>query len=41
MRLQGVAMAQAAEDRLQTQRERERTAAARAARMSLYRQGFE
>lgn len=41
MRLQGLAMAQAAEDRLQAQRERERMAAARDARMALYRQGFQ
>jgi type IV secretion system protein VirB5 len=41
MRLQGLAMAQAAEDRLETQRERERMAAARQARMSAYRQGFQ
>jgi len=41
MRLQGLAMAQAAEDRLQAQRERERMAAAREARMALYRQGFQ
>lgn len=41
MRLQGLAMAQAAEDRLQTQREKERMAAAREARMTAYRQGFQ
>ena len=41
MRLQGVAMAQAAEDRLAAQRERERIAAARDARMAGYRQGFQ
>lgn len=41
MRLQGLAMAQAAEDRLETQRQRERMAAAREARMALYRQGFQ
>ena len=41
MRLQGLAMAQAAEDRLQAQRERERMMAAREARMALYRQGFQ
>jgi type IV secretion system protein VirB5 len=40
MRLQGLAMAQAAEDRLQAQRERERAAAARDERMALYRAGF-
>ncbi|HEX7887032.1 MAG TPA: type IV secretion system protein [Phenylobacterium sp.] len=41
MRLQGLAMAQAAEDRLQAQRERERMAATREARLALYRQGFQ
>jgi type IV secretion system protein VirB5 len=41
MRLQGIAMAQAAEDRLQAQRERERMLAAREARMAAYRQGFQ
>lgn len=41
MRLQGLAMAQAAEDRLQRQRELERAAAARQARMSAYRAGFQ
>ncbi|MGE5564982.1 MAG: type IV secretion system protein [Parcubacteria group bacterium] len=41
MRLQGIAMAQAAEERLQAQRERERMAAAREARMATYRQGFQ
>jgi len=40
MRLQGLAMAQAAEDRLQAQRERERMMAAREARMAAYRRGF-
>lgn len=40
MRLQGLAMAQDAEDRLQAQRERERMAAAREQRMALYRAGF-
>lgn len=40
VRLQGLAMAQAAQDRLALQRERERAAAARKARMDLYRQGF-
>jgi type IV secretion system protein VirB5 len=41
MRLQGLAMAQAAEDRLQVQRDRERAAAADAARLALYRSGFQ
>ncbi|HEY0437574.1 MAG TPA: type IV secretion system protein [Phenylobacterium sp.] len=41
MRLQGLAMAQAAEDRLQAQRDRERAAAARDARMTVYRQAFQ
>ncbi|HEX5775441.1 MAG TPA: type IV secretion system protein [Caulobacteraceae bacterium] len=41
MRLQGIAMAQAAEERLQAQRERERMAAARQARMATCRQGFQ
>jgi type IV secretion system protein VirB5 len=41
MRLQGLAMAQAAEDRVQTQRDRERAAAARDARMALFRQAFQ
>jgi type IV secretion system protein VirB5 len=41
MRLQGIAMAQAAEDRLQAQRERERMLAARDARMAAYKQGFQ
>jgi type IV secretion system protein VirB5 len=41
MRLQGLAMAQAAEDRLQTQRDQERARAASAARMALYRGSFE
>jgi type IV secretion system protein VirB5 len=40
VRLQGLAMAQDAEDRLQAQRERERAAAARQSRIDLYRQGF-
>lgn len=40
MRLQGLAMAQAAEDRLQAQRERERMMAERAARMAAYKRGF-
>lgn len=41
MRLQGLAMAQTAEDRLQAQRDRERMAAARDARMAVYKQGFQ
>lgn len=41
MRLQGLAMAQAAEARLQTQRDRERSAAAREARMAAYKRGFQ
>jgi type IV secretion system protein VirB5 len=41
MRLQGLSMAQAAEDRMQTQRERERAAAARDARMALFQQAFQ
>jgi type IV secretion system protein VirB5 len=41
MRLQGLAMAQAAEDRLQAQRDRERAAADRQARMALYRRAFQ
>jgi type IV secretion system protein VirB5 len=41
MRLQGLAMTQAAEDRLQAQRDRERAAAARDARMALFRQSFQ
>lgn len=41
MRLQGIAMAQAAEDRVQTQRDRERMLAARDARMAAYKQGFQ
>lgn len=41
MRLQGLAMIQAAQDRQQVQRERERAATARAARMAFYRRGFE
>lgn len=41
MRLQGIAMAQAAEDRLQAQRDRERMLAAREARMATYRRGFQ
>jgi type IV secretion system protein VirB5 len=41
MNLQGVAMAQAAEDRLQQQRDRERMEADRDARMALYRAQFQ
>jgi type IV secretion system protein VirB5 len=41
MRLQGLAMSQTAEDRLQAQRDRERLAAANAARLALYRSGFQ
>jgi type IV secretion system protein VirB5 len=41
MRLQGLAMAQDAEDRLEAQRQRERAAAARDARMAAYKQGFQ
>lgn len=41
MRLQGLAMTQAAEDRLQAQKDRERVAAANAARLALYQQGFQ
>jgi type IV secretion system protein VirB5 len=41
MRLQGLAMAQTAEDRLQDQQDRERAAAARAARLATYRQAFQ
>ena len=41
MRLQGIAMAQAAEARLQAQRDRERAAAAADARIALFRRGFE
>ncbi len=41
MRLQGLAMAQAAEDRLQRHRELERAKAESAARMALYRSSFE
>lgn len=41
MRLQGLAMAQAAEERLQRQRDYERMEAARAARMAMFRRGFE
>lgn len=41
MRLQGLAMAQAAEARLQAQRERERAAAAIDARMQIFKAGFQ
>jgi type IV secretion system protein VirB5 len=41
MRLQGIAMAQAAEGRLQAQRERERAAAAAESRMQLFKSGFQ
>lgn len=41
MRLQGLAMAQDAETRLQLQRDRERAAAARDARVARYRGGFQ
>ncbi|WP_372784661.1 type IV secretion system protein [Phenylobacterium sp.] len=41
MRLQGLAMAQAAEERLQSQRDRERAAAASDARLQLFRSGFQ
>ncbi len=41
MRLQGLAMAQAAEERIQAQRDRERLAAADAQRLALYRSGFQ
>ena len=41
MRLQGLAMAQAAQDRLQAQRDRERMMAARDARMATYQQAFQ
>ena len=41
IRLQGLTMAQEAEVRLQAQRERERSAAAREARMQRYRRGFQ
>jgi type IV secretion system protein VirB5 len=40
-RLQGLAMAQAAEERLARQRERERIAAENAARLKLYQEGFQ
>ena len=41
MRLQGLAMAQDAEDRLQAQRDRERARAEAAARLSLFRRAFQ
>ncbi|MDP3749296.1 MAG: type IV secretion system protein [Phenylobacterium sp.] len=41
MRLQGVAMMQASEARLERQRERERIEAARVERMAMFRRGFE
>jgi type IV secretion system protein VirB5 len=41
MRLQGLAMTQLADDRLQAQRDRERAAAARDARIALYQQAFQ
>lgn len=41
MRLQGVAMMQASEERLERQRQREATAADHAARAELFRRGFE
>ena len=41
MRLQGLAIAQDAEARLQTQRDRERASAERGARMQLYKQAFQ
>lgn len=41
LRLQGLAMAQGAEDRLQTQRDRERAAAASDARLKLFQAGFQ
>lgn len=40
MRLQGLAMAQAAEDRMQAQRDRERMLAESDARMAVYKQAF-
>lgn len=40
LRLQGLAMAQAGEARLEAQRDRERAAAAAQARLALYRRGF-
>lgn len=41
MRLQGIAMAQAAEDRLRIQRDQERAKAESASRMALYRSSFQ
>lgn len=41
IRLQGLAMSQAAEIRLETQRDQERVKAARAARMKIYQQAFQ
>ena len=41
MRLQGLAMAQTAEARMQTQRDQERAATARADRMAAYKRGFQ
>jgi type IV secretion system protein VirB5 len=41
MRLQGLAMAQAAEDRLRVQRDQERAKAESASRMALYRSSFQ
>jgi len=41
MRLQGIAMAQAAEDRLRIQRDQERAKAESASRMTLYRSSFQ
>lgn len=41
MRLQGIAMAQAAEDRLRTQRDHERAKAESASRMAIYRSSFQ
>ena len=41
MRLQGLAMTQAAQDQLQTQRDRERAAAASAARLATYQAAFQ
>ncbi len=41
MRLQGLAMTQAAQDQIQTQRDRERAAAASAARLATYQAAFQ
>jgi type IV secretion system protein VirB5 len=41
MRLQGLAMTQAAQDQIQTQRDRERAAAASAARLAIYQAAFQ